>query len=121
MDRANILGVGVSAVNMEMAVAKIQSWIERRAPNYVDRSSGALHRRVLAARRASSNLQTGWNGCAPDGMPIVWISRLMGHRQVERVHGPDLMLAVCQRSVNSGYRHFTVDGRHKWWRSLPCD
>jgi N-acetylglucosaminyldiphosphoundecaprenol N-acetyl-beta-D-mannosaminyltransferase len=43
-------------------------------------------------------------------MPIVWISRLMGHRQVERVYGPDLMLAVCQQSVSRGYRHFLYGG-----------
>ena len=35
MDRVNILGVGVSAVNMQMALARIESWIECREPNYV--------------------------------------------------------------------------------------
>ena len=35
MNRVNILGVGVSTVNMEVAVARIQSWIEQRKANYV--------------------------------------------------------------------------------------
>jgi N-acetylglucosaminyldiphosphoundecaprenol N-acetyl-beta-D-mannosaminyltransferase len=42
----------------------------------------------------------------PDGMPLVWISRLRGHRRVERVYGPDLMLACCEASVAKGYRHY---------------
>lgn len=30
----------------------------------------------------------------PDGMPLVWMLRLLGHRLAARVRGPDLMLAV---------------------------
>jgi N-acetylglucosaminyldiphosphoundecaprenol N-acetyl-beta-D-mannosaminyltransferase len=39
-------------------------------------------------------------------MPLVWLSRLKGWEGVERVYGPDLMLAVCQRTATSRYRHF---------------
>jgi N-acetylglucosaminyldiphosphoundecaprenol N-acetyl-beta-D-mannosaminyltransferase len=46
----------------------------------------------------------------PDGMPLVWLSRLNGHRHVERVYGPDLMLACCKHSVTRGYRHFFYGG-----------
>jgi len=38
------------------------------------------------------------------------LSRLMGFRYVERVYGPDLMLAVCARSAERGYRHFFYGG-----------
>lgn len=38
----------------------------------------------------------------PDGMAIVWLLKLRGYRQVERVYGPDLMLAVCERSLAEG-------------------
>ena len=46
----------------------------------------------------------------PDGMPLVWLSRVKGHSQVERVYGPDLMLACCAASVRKGYRHFFFGG-----------
>jgi N-acetylglucosaminyldiphosphoundecaprenol N-acetyl-beta-D-mannosaminyltransferase len=45
----------------------------------------------------------------PDGMPLVWLGRLRGH-PVERVYGPDLMLAVCERGQARGYRHFFYGG-----------
>jgi hypothetical protein len=35
MPRANILGVRVSAINMEMAVRTIEAWTVRRAPHDV--------------------------------------------------------------------------------------
>jgi N-acetylglucosaminyldiphosphoundecaprenol N-acetyl-beta-D-mannosaminyltransferase len=46
----------------------------------------------------------------PDGMPLVWISRLKGHAQVGRVYGPDLMLVFCEASERQGYRHFLYGG-----------
>jgi N-acetylglucosaminyldiphosphoundecaprenol N-acetyl-beta-D-mannosaminyltransferase len=45
----------------------------------------------------------------PDGMPLVWLARAAGYR-VDRVYGPDLMLAVCAASVERGYRHFFYGG-----------
>jgi N-acetylglucosaminyldiphosphoundecaprenol N-acetyl-beta-D-mannosaminyltransferase len=44
-------------------------------------------------------------------MPLVWISRLQGFRHVDRVYGPDLMLAVCERSAERGFRNFLYGGR----------
>jgi N-acetylglucosaminyldiphosphoundecaprenol N-acetyl-beta-D-mannosaminyltransferase len=47
---------------------------------------------------------------APDGVPLVWLSHLAGHRGVRRVYGPDLMLSLCERSTSKGYRHFLYGG-----------
>jgi N-acetylglucosaminyldiphosphoundecaprenol N-acetyl-beta-D-mannosaminyltransferase len=43
-------------------------------------------------------------------MPLVWLSRLQGFHHVERVYGPDLMLALCERLAAKGYRHFFYGG-----------
>jgi N-acetylglucosaminyldiphosphoundecaprenol N-acetyl-beta-D-mannosaminyltransferase len=44
----------------------------------------------------------------PDGMPLVWLSRAKGQRHVDRVYGPDLMLAVC--GSGRPYRHYLYGG-----------
>ena len=109
MDRVNILGVGVSAVNMDMAVSRIDGWIERREPNYVI----AVPAHCIVECLRSEKLRKIYNRAGmvtPDGMPIAWICRLMGHSHVDRVYGPDLMMAVCERSVSRGYRHFLYGG-----------
>ncbi len=31
----------------------------------------------------------------PDGMPLVWIGRFLGHKQTSRIYGPDLFLSLC--------------------------
>ena len=44
-----------------------------------------------------------------DGMPIVWLLRLMGHR-AERVYGPDVLLAMADRSRDRALRHYFYGG-----------
>ena len=48
---------------------------------------------------------------AMDGMPLVWVARLRGQRAAERVCGPDVMLALCDRGRAVGLRHFFVGGQ----------
>jgi len=105
-DRVNILGVGVSAVNMEQAVDRIDGWVESRELRYVCvcpvhtimecRRSDVIRRIVNAAGMVT-----------PDGMPVVWVARLSGHPEVRRVYGPDLLLAVLGRQRR---RHFFYGG-----------
>jgi N-acetylglucosaminyldiphosphoundecaprenol N-acetyl-beta-D-mannosaminyltransferase len=38
----------------------------------------------------------------PDGMPLVWALRLLGVSDQQRVYGPDLMLAWCERAAHLG-------------------
>lgn len=107
--RVNVLGVGVSAINMDMAIATFDAWIARREQQYVCITGvhGVMESQRDPALRAilcRSGLTT------PDGMPLVWLSKLHGFRQVQRVYGPDLMLAMCERSREKGYRHFLYGG-----------
>ena len=109
MDRVNILGVGVSAVNMETAVGRIQRWIERREPNYVI----AVPAHCVVECLKDERLRGIYNRAGmvtPDGRPIAWITQLMSCRHVEQVRGSDLMLSVCERSVDLGYRHYLYGG-----------
>jgi len=42
----------------------------------------------------------------PDGMPMVWMGRLLGHSTIRRVYGPDLVLNVCDHGRPFGFSHF---------------
>jgi N-acetylglucosaminyldiphosphoundecaprenol N-acetyl-beta-D-mannosaminyltransferase len=53
-------------------------------------------------------------GCSlvlPDGMPLVWISRLFGSPLKERVSGADLVPQLAKLSARKGYRIFLLGGR----------
>jgi N-acetylglucosaminyldiphosphoundecaprenol N-acetyl-beta-D-mannosaminyltransferase len=107
--RINILGVEVSAINMEVALRTIEAWIVHREPHYV--CVTGVHGIMESQRDEEVRCMHNAAGLVtPDGMPLVWLSRLMGFRHVERVYGPDLMLAVCAYSLKQGYRHFFYGG-----------
>jgi N-acetylglucosaminyldiphosphoundecaprenol N-acetyl-beta-D-mannosaminyltransferase len=53
-------------------------------------------------------------GCSlvlPDGMPLVWISRLLGKPLKERVPGVDLVPQLAQLSAKKGYGIYLLGGR----------
>jgi N-acetylglucosaminyldiphosphoundecaprenol N-acetyl-beta-D-mannosaminyltransferase len=107
--RQNILGVHISAINMEQAVDTITDWIIRDQKKYIcvtpAHSIMECHNRpALKSIFNSSGLTT------PDGMIIVWLLKAMGHRHVNRVYGPDLLLEVCKYSVHLGWSHYFYGG-----------
>jgi N-acetylglucosaminyldiphosphoundecaprenol N-acetyl-beta-D-mannosaminyltransferase len=107
--RVNILGVRVSAINMAQALSSIDGWIARRQQNYVCISG--VHGLIESQRdEGLRRIHNEAGLVTPDGMPLVWLSRLHGHGHVERVYGPDLMLALCERSLLKGHKHFFYGG-----------
>jgi N-acetylglucosaminyldiphosphoundecaprenol N-acetyl-beta-D-mannosaminyltransferase len=53
-------------------------------------------------------------GCSlvlPDGMPLVWISRLLGHPLKERVSGADMVPMLAELSARKGYGIYLLGGR----------
>ena len=107
--RANILGVGVSAISMAQALQTIDAWIQAREQHYV--CVTGVHGIMESQRDATLKQIHNQAGLVtPDGMPLVWLNHLKGFSWVERVYGPDLMLAVCQQSLLKGYRHYFYGG-----------
>lgn len=45
--------------------------------------------------------------CTPDGMPLVWMARLWGLKDVQRTVGPDLFVKMIEDDAN-GCRHFLL-------------
>jgi N-acetylglucosaminyldiphosphoundecaprenol N-acetyl-beta-D-mannosaminyltransferase len=108
-EKVNILGVGVSAVNLQLALDIIEDWITKGERRYV--CVRDVHGVVESQRdERLRRIHNAAGLVTPDGMPLVWISKLRGHRHVDRVYGPDLMLALCQRSMKKGYRHYLYGG-----------
>jgi N-acetylglucosaminyldiphosphoundecaprenol N-acetyl-beta-D-mannosaminyltransferase len=106
---ANILGVVVSPIAMGDALRAIEGWVAARTPTYVTVTPAHA---VMDAYR-DPDLRRIFNAAGlttPDGMAIVWLLRLRGHRKVGRVYGPDLLLEVCRAGLEKGYRHYLFGG-----------
>ena len=53
----------------------------------------------------------------PDGMPLVWLARLLGGK-TERLYGPDIFEAVLQLSEKTAVKHFFYGADQKTLDSL---
>ena len=106
--RANVLGVGIDAVDIPAAVQRILDGVRSHVRGYV--CVTGVHGIVEAQRdkRLREILNHSWL-TTPDGMPTVWVGRVQG-LPIRRVYGPDLMLAVCDAGVARGLRHFFYGG-----------
>jgi N-acetylglucosaminyldiphosphoundecaprenol N-acetyl-beta-D-mannosaminyltransferase len=109
-NRVNILGVGVSVLDMETAVNQAEELLASGERGYV--CVTGVHGIIEAQR--NSDFRSILNRSfltTPDGMPTVWLGHLHGFHSMTRVYGPDFMLAMCERSVEPGYRHFFYGGK----------
>ncbi|MGB6744606.1 MAG: WecB/TagA/CpsF family glycosyltransferase [Terracidiphilus sp.] len=107
---ADVLGVRVSAVNLDSAVALADRWIAAGKPGYI--CVTAVHG-VMEAQ-SDPGFRRVLNGAVintPDGMPMTWVGRLQGFKKMDRVFGPDFMIAMCRLSAERGYRNFFLGGR----------
>lgn len=107
--RINVLGVGISAINLASVRELFADALAAGQRGYVcvtgvhgvmEAQQCAKFRRIL-----NQSLLT-----TPDGMPMVWMGRLAGRREMTRVYGPDLMLEVMAASADRGWRHFFYGG-----------
>jgi len=107
--RVNVLGVGISVLNLQSALTAIAAAVRERRKGYL--CITGVHG-VMEAQDdpAFKNILNAALLCTPDGMPMVWAGKLAGHREMGRVYGPDLMLDVCAWSETSGAKHFFYGG-----------
>lgn len=105
----DILGVRISAIDMTSAISTIEQWIHSDHRSYACLCN--VHSIMEADKDpAFRDVLNGAGLRCPDGMPLVWLSRQQGHAQVQRVRGADLMLELCDRSQQTGHRHFFYGG-----------
>lgn len=109
VQRVNVLGVGISVLNLTTAVDAIATAVEHQRKGYI--CVTGVH--GVTEAQTDSNFRGILNQsflCTPDGMPMVWMGKLGGHRQMGRVYGPDLMLEVFRWSQKRSCRHFFFGG-----------
>ncbi|MHC4592755.1 MAG: WecB/TagA/CpsF family glycosyltransferase [Planctomycetota bacterium] len=107
--RVDILGASISAVTLEEALRRIERWLAEGGSHYACFTN--VHAVVLSRQDSEFRRITNEANLAlPDGMPVVWASRLLGRALAERVDGPGLMLALCERSAAAGHSHYFYGG-----------
>lgn len=111
LGKRNILGVEISAIDYEAAVAKIIAAAERRERLTV--SALAVHGVMTGVRDPVHRVRLNHlDLVVPDGQPVRWALRLLHRvRLRDRVYGPTLMAKVCEAAAARGLSVFLYGSR----------
>ncbi len=97
----SIIGSRVDAIEYSSLSALILEWTFKQESRYVCFAN--VH--MLMEAHDSPAFKAVVNSAdmvAPDGMPLVWMMRLKGRKDQQRVYGPTLMLHVLESAAQIG-------------------
>lgn len=101
IESRHILGVRVDATSYQDAADRVLSWARRGESRYV---CCAAVNNIMEAHDSADfkRVMTAADLVTSDGMPLVWVLRVLGIRGATRVYGPDLMPVVLEAAANAG-------------------
>lgn len=105
-----LLDVKTDILTFQDASQIFENFVESGKTNYVCVNS-AQDIMIAQKNERFKMIVNNANLVIPDGMPLVWLSKLIGYKKAERVTGPDIMLAMCSRSPKTGHTHFFYGGK----------
>lgn len=108
-EKFNVLGVAVSAMTLDIAVQEIIKAAAGKQKGYI--CVTGVHG-IMEAQR-NSDFRKILNRAflnTTDGMPLVWLGRKAKGGWVDRVYGPDLMLALFKATEGTSFKHFLYGG-----------
>ena len=111
MPAASVLGVPLALTDYAHVLEWIDQAVEARAKAYI--CVAAVHT-VMASKEDPSLREAVLRSdfTVPDGQPLVWALRALGHDLGDRVYGPELMERACARAARTGQRFYLYGGRN---------
>ena len=108
MERYRIGKIYISRTTPEKTIATITAAVKEGRSEYICVSNV---RTVAYANKKKNKeyleLMNNAFMCTPDGMPLVWMARLWGLKDVQRTVGPDLFTTMLS-DKESGIKHFLL-------------
>lgn len=120
----NIIGSPVTALPFDAQIKKILEWAR------------SYESKVICVANVHMLMEAHWNSefssvlksadiVTPDGMPLVWMMKLMGVREQNRVAGMEIFLALCQLAAEQNISIFFLGSEttilQKMRNKLECE
>jgi len=109
---APVLGVPLAVVDYDATMEWMDEMIATDRRGYV--VAAAVH--CIMASQEDPELRDAVMGASltvPDGMPLVWALRTLGHDISDRVYGPTLMASYFERAARTGTKMYLYGGRNQ--------
>lgn len=100
-DIVPVLKAEIDAVTWPDALGRISNWAVARASRYVCICNA--HSVVTAGLDPTfGRVVAEADMATPDGAPVAWMIRKLGHPEQQRINGPDLMWKYCEQAAQRG-------------------
>ncbi|HEX5307704.1 MAG TPA: WecB/TagA/CpsF family glycosyltransferase [Solirubrobacteraceae bacterium] len=115
--RAEVLGVPLAISSYDEVLDWMDATVACGARGSITAAAVNL---LICARDEPATMQAvrDLTLAVPDGQPLVWSLRALGHTRATRVYGPELMLRWCARAAGSGTPAYLYGGRDDRARAL---
>lgn len=100
-----ILNVKISAIDMDDACLSVEEAVLKSQKKYISVCPVGTIMECKRNKEALMSVNFA-DLVTPDGMPVVWLGRLLGHKNIRRVYGPELMQKICAVSEKKKYKNY---------------
>ncbi len=109
MDKINILGSKINVTNIKDLGDKVEKLILSKKTHYICVSN--VHTIITGVKdERFKKITNNASLAVPDGMPLVWIGKHRGYKDMEKCSGPDIMTHLFKLSEEKGYTNYFYGG-----------
>lgn len=107
-----INGASIDIVSWDEALNNLHRWASNFNSRYVCICN--VHSVVTAKQDSAFNtVVSNADLATPDGAPVAWLMKLLGHTDQQRINGPDLMWKYCEQAQYRDESIFFYGGSDK--------
>lgn len=106
----NILGVKINELTLAKTIDVIDDWIRNKKKSYIV-LTGAHGIIEMQDDKELKKINNSAGLVTPDGMPEVWLGKLKGCKDIEKVYAPEIMESCFEVSAERNYKHFFYGGK----------
>jgi len=108
--KVNICNINIDNLSMEETLEMIDSVIESRETRYIV-TPNVDHIMTLQKDKEFRRIYEEAFLVLPDGMPLVWASKILGCPLKDKISGSDLFPLLCERAQKKNYKLFFLGGK----------
>jgi len=105
-----VLDVKINELTLKKTIEVMKSWIAGNTKDYVV-LTGAHGIIEMQSDEELRKINNNAGLVTPDGMPEVWLGKLKGFKNIEKVYAPEIMEETFKISVQNNIKHFFYGGK----------
>ena len=103
MKKQTIISMDVDVINLTESLHRIRRLVAQKSGAYICVSNVHMCMETYDSHQFSEIVNNA-DFVVPDGRPLVWAQKLLGHREAKQVRGQDIMQGICDMSVRENIK-----------------